>query len=132
MRTERLYFYLGVLGLVLSFIFLALGAYGSVISIADAGLAGGLCFIAFFVPAIFFLGYWRRSSILERQLRNLADVLRGYRQIALAEVAEKTGAAPRDIEILVAACIGRGYVKGRIDKDRGVFILDEEGRQGAS
>ncbi len=126
MRPARLYLYLGVIGMTLSFVLLALGAYGSLVNITDAGLAGGLCFIVFFIPAVFFLTYWRRSSLLEKQLRNLADVLRGYREVTLTEIAEKSGIGPRDAEIFVAACIGRGYIKGHIDKERGAFVLEED------
>lgn len=125
MKIERLYFYLGALSLALAIVFLALGLYGTAIGTPDSLLAGGICFMVFLLPAFLFLDYWSRRTGLDRRLRILADVLKGYRQISMEELAGKIDCSKEDAEFLAAACIGRGYVRGRIDPKEEAFISEE-------
>jgi len=124
MNVKHLYFFFGFGSLIAAFIFLSIGIYGAVINVQDAGLAGVFCFIAFFIPGIIFTLYWRQSSALEKNLRNLSNLLKGYREIEIAELAEKIGTSSENTELLVAACLGRGYVKGRIDLTGKKFVLE--------
>ena len=125
MKTERLYFYFGVTSLALAVGFLALGLYGTVVGTPNAPIAGGVCFVIFVVPAYLFLSYWSRKAGMEKQLRMLADVLKGYRQLSMKELAVKIDCSEEDAEFLTAACIGRGYVRGRIDVTGKTFISEE-------
>jgi len=125
MKLERLYFYLGVLSLALAVVFLSLGIYGTAVGTPNALLAGGICFILFLLPAILFIGYWSRRAQMDDRLRMLADVLKGYRQITMEELSGKLDCSEEDAEFLTAACIGRGYVRGRVDVTDKTFVSEE-------
>jgi len=125
MKMERLYFYLGVLSLVLAVVFLALGLYGAAVGLPDSLLAGGVCFAVFLIPAYILLSYLSRGTALDKRLRIFADVLKGYRLISMKELAGKIDCTEEDAEFLVAACIGRGYIRGRIDMKERTFVSDE-------
>jgi len=125
MKTERLYLFLGVTSLVLAIGFLSLGLYGTAVGTPNAPIAGGVCFTVFIVPAFLFLSYWSRKARMEKQLRMLADVLRGYRRLSMEELAGKIDCSEEDAEFLTATCIGRGYVRGRIDSAGRTFISEE-------
>jgi len=58
-------------------------------------------------------------------------VLKGYREITMGDLGSKLDVKPDEAELLVAACIGRGYVKGRIVAGEGKFVLaaDQEQRR---
>jgi len=127
MKAEGLYYFLGIGCLTATFVFLMIGVYGSIAVVPDAGLAGGLCALAFLIPGLVFLLYWRQRGSLDRRLEELAEVLRGYRQLAIADLAAKIDSTPDDAELLVAACIGRGYIHGHIDSKEKTFIQETEG-----
>ena len=123
MRSERLYHSLGILGLAAAFVLTIVASYGVITGVTDAGLAGGACAVTFLVPSVFFLFYSRERTALDDRLRQLADVLEGYRQINMDELAAKIGATQKEAELLVAACVGRGYVRGRIDPTSRTFAI---------
>ncbi len=129
MRIARIYYFLGLGCLAATFVFVVLAVYGAVAGIKDAPLAGTVCAMAFFIPGIVFLLYRTQSTALDSRLKALADVLKGYREVTMEELSEKIGVKREDAELLVAACIGRGLVKGRLVAEEGRFILDENERQ---
>ncbi len=125
MKVRTLYLLLCVSSLGTAFLFLVIGLYGIAVGINDAGLAGSVCFTAFIVPGIFFLYYWRRSTAIDRTLVSLVDILKGYPEITLKDLAAKIETTPQQAEILVAACIGRGLIRGHIEKQGNKFVLDD-------
>ena len=133
MRAERLYYFLGVAGLTATFALAVIGGYGAMIGVPDAGLAGGVCSVSFLIPSLVFLYYSRQKTAVDPRLMDLADVLKGYRHISLDELAAKIQTTPEEAELLVAACLGRGYVQGQIDPESKTFTLDieEEGGEDA-
>lgn len=126
MRVATFYFRAGVACILLAFMFTVVAAYGVAAGVADAPLAGTACAILFLVPGIVFIMYRSRSTALERRLGELADVLRGYREVTMIELAEKLGVKPEEAELLVAACIGRGFVKGELLAGEGKFVSAAE------
>jgi len=131
MRVETLYFRFGVACIVLALAFAVIAVYGAAAGMHDAPLAGGACAILFFVPGVVFMLYQYRWRELDRQLSELASVLKGYREITMGDLGSKLDVKPDEAELLVAACIGRGYVKGRIVTGEGKFVLaaDQEQRR---
>jgi len=127
MRAERLYYLLGVCGLTATFVFAVIGAYGALMGVPNAGFAGGACAMVFLIPSVVFLFYSRQRTAVDGRLKELADVLRGYRQISMDELANKMHTSPEEAELLVAACLGRGYIHGGIDPTGKIFTLDSTG-----
>ncbi len=129
MRGARIYYFLGLGCLAATFVFVVLAVYGAAAGIKDAPLAGSVCAVAFFIPGIVFLLYRTQATALDARLKALADVLKGYREVTMNELANKIGVKEEDAELLVAACIGRGLVKGRLVAGEGRFVLNENGQQ---
>lgn len=125
MKVERLYYLLGLGCLAVTFVFVVLAVYGAAAEIKDAPLAGVVCSVAFFIPGVVFLLYSAQCNALNSRLRGLAEILRGYREVTMEELAGKIGVKKEEAELLVAACIGRNLIKGRIVAGEGKFILEE-------
>ncbi len=94
MRAERLYYFLGICGLTATFVFAAIGSYGAIMGVPDAGFAGGACAVVFLIPSVVFLLYSRRRTAMDGRLKELADVLKGYRDISMEELAAKMHTRP--------------------------------------
>jgi len=134
MRVETLCFRFGVACIVLALAFAVVALYGAAANVHDAPLAGGACAILFFVPGAVFMLYQYRWRELDRQLAELGSVLKGYQEVTMDELAGKLNVKPDEAELLVAACIGRGYVRGTIVAGERRFVLaaDQEQRKPGS
>ncbi len=61
----------------------------------------------------------------QQDLERVADLLKAYRRIEVAKLAQKMDVTPMEAEYTIAECIGQGLVEGYIDRREGEFFTKE-------
>ena len=121
----QIFFFLGIAGLFFGLFFLMIGLIllftGSGVQNLFLGVFMPLCLI----PGIILAAIGLKKHKAVKDLESLAEVLRAYRRIKIARVAQKLGVTEMEAEKRIAACIDRGWVKGYIDRTTDEFFTLE-------
>lgn len=67
----------------------------------------------------------KKKRRIIKDLENLAEILRTYRRIKVAKIAQKLGVTEFEAERRIAICVDRGWVKGNIDRTTDEFFTQE-------
>ena len=90
-----------------------------------AGLAlafFSVCTIVFALPTVVFFLLWRREAKRRDQLEAVGAILRGYRELPVAELAKRLNKGPAEAEALAAAAVSAGYAQGYVDRATATFM----------
>src|SRR2546426_5865666 len=82
-----------------------------------AGLAlafFSVCTIVFALPTVVFFLLWRREAKRRDQLEAVGAILRGYRELPVAELAKRLNKGPAEAEALAAAAVSAGEGQGGV------------------
>ena len=132
MESWKIYYVLGIVGLLIYlFLFIIGAAYLTIFqpedySREDSVTAGTLlisvCTPMLFLPSIiFFIIGWRgRSKFM--MYEDVANVLKAYRRIKISELARKFNKPEYEAEKLVMECIERNLVNGYMDRQAQEFF----------
>jgi len=113
---------------------LAIAGLSTILAIAGAALqqglsvaAASLCAALFFVPGLYFLGYYRRLDSREIALAHAASFATARPAIRIQELADELRVPPKDAERILRTAIQEGHLRGRFEGgDR--FVADKSGR----
>ncbi len=112
------------------FIFFALMAIVSVglVDVYGPAVVIGFGFLALFpgIPTFYFMARWRQSVREERELENLANLMKSYGRVSLVDLAKRMGKDEADVELLVMTALGDGYMKGFVDPDTRIFYYGSD------
>lgn len=126
MKRASLYLTLGLLLLSVTFF----GILITIVVAADPAAfpQGGfalaffsVCTIGFAIPTLLFLFLWRKETKRLNQLEAVGAILRGYRELSIANLAVQIGQPPALAENLAAASVAAGFAQGYIDHASGMF-----------
>lgn len=112
--------YLVMGGFFLAFFLLPFSLIGSSVpGLTWACLFGGVA------PSAGVMLYGAYRWGVERHLRTLAAMARTYRRLKLDEFARRAGRPRFELERDLSKAVGRGYVKGFVDRTSDEFVVQE-------
>ncbi len=83
------------------------------------------CFIPAFVPTVIFLLLAVLFRARIKKLAELAEMLRSYRVITMADLARKMGRREHRVRNAVKLCVKRGLIDGKFDEGENTFLTRE-------
>lgn len=135
MRNDQIILVFGILGLLFSLLLVGIGLnylYGSGVEDNteqenhDAGMDMLFtCFPVFIIPSVIFFIYGYHTRMQFKEFEDVADVLKAYRRIKIADLARKLNTSEFEAEKMVLECIEHKLIHGYMDRQAGAFFTSD-------